>query len=248
MYMYEEEVDSAEKKGGIERFFSYIWLWGPMLFMLIMQARMGTVGPMDKAVAYGWGFMMLAILVKLSYTAFYDATPKILWNPGFSTTSGELVTIGNMAVLTKGIKAFAWYYNFKSPVFVVPLDAVSKIGRSLVLNCDMQLVELEEMPPEVRGYIYEHELRPPFYLGYASPEQMMQSVKGDYGGIKDPNTAGLITVLKEKDRFINMILDVAKGKYGAVEDIMAGLSRIKSRSDENFMKKVTDAIMSGEEK
>ena len=246
--MYEDDVEIGEKKSNIEMFFSYIWLWGPFLFMLIMQNRMGTVGPFDKAVATGWGVMLFVMLVKLSYTWMYNASPKLVWTTGHATFSGKLETVGNMAIFTNGFKAFSWYYDYKSPVYVVPIDAITKIGECGILNCDMEIVDIEEMPPEVRGHIYEHDLRPPFRLGYASPEQMMQTAEGDYGGIESPSVSGLIILLKEKDRFINMILDVAKGKYGAVEDIMAGLARIKSRGDENLMKKLMDGITKGEEK
>jgi len=247
--MFEEEEERKEKTV-VDYIIEYFWIWVPLLVMIFLKGRLGEVGPYDKAVFGSFCFMVFALITKGAYNAFLNATPKIVYNNGWATTDGTFETKGNYAIIRPAIKAFQWYYKFKSPVFICPIDAITKIGDNLILNVDMEKVSISELPIEVRSYIVEKGLKPPYYMGLASPEQFLETleVEDKELGISKPKVTYLVEELKERNKMIALLENLLRGKFETLEEFVAASQRIHERARGGFIESVVRALKEKGEK
>lgn len=225
-------------------------------FWLIFHGKLGF-REMDYADLIFFGIVGGWTLIKLPEQALYNRSPKFLYANGHDTCAGSWETVGNYAVVTKGIDAFGIKYTMKSPVYVCPSDALTKKGRSLVASAWMKESGLEEVPPVVHEYIISQGLRPPYFVGYADIEQYLKVVdipqeKIDASmldGLSKAKVSYMIDELIEKNKQVNMLQGLLDEAYGTTEKSIASKRRIYDRmTGESPLKKAGKWITGGGER
>lgn len=237
---YEEEQARESKKSTLENAFEYWYLWMPLVAMLVLSGRLGVIGPFDKAQFFGWTIVLIGVTGKFLWEGFFHRSPKLVWNDGFDTTAGFYRTKGNYAIFRRGINAWEFSHEFLGPVYICPIDAVHPVGQSFALTVDMKRVTIDMIPPNVVDHIVEDGLIGPFYIGYASPEQMNVVVddKEKISGLSKPKVSYLISEMEETTKLANMYKQMASGKLDSVEKFVASMSRIRGRSKDDLVEKV----------
>lgn len=208
-----------------------------LLFIIFMKGRLGNIN-WDKAVTIGSLWIIFIWIAKSLDITFKNSTPKIIYNYGFSTTDGEIIPAGNFGIMRPAVKAYQWYFKLPG-AYVAPLDSLHKAGPNILINARMDLVELDEMPIEVRSVIKEKGISGPFFLGFADEEQyskILEQVTSDpeaieaLGGITKPNVAYLVDEIKKVNKQVALREKILSGDLGVIEDFVKGSSRIQSRA------------------
>lgn len=233
MKLFESE-DDEENQGNTAKDYiiNYFWLILAVLFMVLFRGRMGNV-IYDKAVFLGLSFIIGAILAKLSYIGFENATPKVIYNYGHSITDGEIIPAGNFGIMRPAIKAYQWYFKL-SGALVAPLDAIHKAGPNILINARMDRVELDELGIEARSIIKEKGIKPPYYLGFADEEQYSHVFDDpelkQITGLTKPDVNYLVDEIKKVNKQVSLRERVLRGDTKAIEEYVSGASRIQSRA------------------
>lgn len=247
-----EEEEFIQKKTTKDYLIEYSWLIVAVLFVAFLRGRWGEIGPYDKATFVGMGFVVFVSFIKLTYSAWKNATPKIIYNYGHSITDGEIIPAGNFGIMRPAIKAYQWYFKLPG-AYVAPLDALHKAGPNILINAKMDMSSLDEMPIEVRSVIKEKDIKPPYYLGFADEEQYDKILEGvvddpeaikTLGGVSKPNVSYLIDEIKKVNKQVSLREKILSGDLSVIEDFVKGSSRIQSRAKgdmwEAFRKGLTE--------
>ena len=240
--------ESPAELSRIDKWIKYGMIVILSVFWFFFNGRLGTIQA-DK-VTFFVVFITLAAFAGLgAYDSIKNATAKYVFNDGWCTTDGEYAQVGNFAVLTPAIKAWNMYWHLKSPVFVAPIDGMRHKGRNLVANVRMELVTLEEMPPQIQDFILENGLKPPYYLGLADVEQYEQILKDPekVSGIETPSVSYLIQQSKEMNKQNAMQRRMLAEAYGVSEETIAAKMRIIERMKPSELEKSLKKIFVSEE-
>ena len=238
MMLEDESEEFVEKRSTKDYLIEYSWLIVAGLFILILRGRWGIIGPLDKATTVGLGFVVFVSFVKLTYSAWKNATPKIIYNYGHNITDGEIIPAGNFGIMRPAIKAYQWYFKLPG-AYVAPLDSLHKAGPNILINAKMDISSLDEMPIEVRSVIVEKDIKPPYYLGFADEEQygtILDKVATDpeaiqaLGGITRPNVSYLVDEIKKVNKQVALREKILSGDLTVIEDFVKGAGRIQSRA------------------
>lgn len=226
----EEEIGEVKHK---KSWFEYVVDFAPfvigILLIIFFRGRWGFTPQYDRATFYvvmGWlGY----IFMRSAYLAFESGSPKIIFNPSFSTTSGNFDIVGNYAVIPMGgIYKFGIHYRGRKGTAVIPLSGVTRFGRSIALTPRLEEVEAEELSPMVQTWIAERGYSPPFYYGWGSEAQE----------IKEPS----MLKLKEENKALNVLntfyVAVFEGRTDVVEKLVQKYGRIIERAKGSTLTKV----------
>ncbi len=249
--MFEDENEEFIREKSIKDYLiEYSWLIVTGLFILFLRGRWGTVGPWDKATVIGMGFVFLISFVKLTYSAWKNATPKIIFNYGHDITDGEIIPAGNFGIMRPAIKAYQWYFKLPG-AYVAPLDALHKAGPNILINAKMDLCTLDEMPIEVRSVIKEKNIKPPYYLGFADEEQYSKVLDDpelkQITGISRPDVSYLIDEIKKVNKQVALREKILSGDISVIEKFVDGASRISTRAKGSILEILKKGVLREEE-
>jgi len=224
--LFEEEEEYTKKKTWKDYLIQYSYIIIAFLFMLFFRGRLGTM-VWDKAIFGGIAIILIGTLFLLVYPAWKNATPKIVYNYGFDTTDGELISCGNYFIARPALKAFGMYWKL-SGAYIFPLDAVEKVGPNLVIKARMERVPIEQIPLVPQSYIIQHGIKPPYYLGFADEEQYAEVVEDpeQITGQKKPSVGFLIKEIKELLELNTFLRKIVKGKWKDIEDMVEWAKRV----------------------
>jgi hypothetical protein len=238
-----DEEEEPKYKTWKDWLVAYSWLIIAVVFWLLMHGRMGT-SSLDTATFYAAGFIVLVLFAKSAYTTFSDKTAKIVFNPGHNTTDGSFDVVGNFAVIRPAIRSFGMYWK-KDGAYVAPVDAIHKEGRNLVLTCKMDLVELGELPLEVRSFLAQENIKPPYYLGFADEEQYHQFLDDPEkaSGMEKPSVGYLIDEIKKVNKQVFLREKILGGDIKVIEEFVAGSSRISQTAKGGILEAIKKATL-----
>ncbi len=179
--------------------------------------------------------------------SFENATPKLICNQNFSTTSGDYISVGNWAVFRLGM--------IKAPVIgdiprnigtiTAPIECINKFGRSVALTVEAVEVEFAELPHMVQDMHSSNGLKGPYFMGLANPEQYTtESDISDGIGTKMSKVAvsTLIEMFKEANKYISFLKKSIKDRGETVEDMVASGARITDRAKGESKQRIKDKI------
>lgn len=231
----EDEQISYKKSTG-QTIISYWWLILAIAFVILFRGRIGLISA-DTATTYFIGFIFVVFFMKMTWTEFKHRTPKLIYNPYFSTTDGTFSSVGNYGIFRLGsIKAMGIYVPGNEGALVCPIQSINKIGSSVATTCRVELVRLDELPPETASVITQYNIPAPYLLGFADEEQILNR----------PEIQTVINELKQRNKENKMLIDVLNGKLGTIENTVAGASRIHDRASGGLSQKIKDAFGEGD--
>lgn len=232
----EEEEEIGELKGK-KAWYEWLIDLAPFVigfFVLIFfRGRWGFTPSYDRATFYvimGWiGYIFL----RLGYLTFENGSPKIIFNPSFTTTSGNFDIVGNYAVIPLGgIYKYGIHYKGNKGTAVVPIDAINRFGRSIAITSRLEEVDVEELHPSVQTWVADYGFKPPYFYGWASEKQE----------IKEPDTLKL----KEENKALNVLnsfyVAVFEGRSDVVEQLVQKYGRIIERAKGSTLRKVLEKM------
>lgn len=235
MPIWEEDEKVLKSTDWMRYFINFFPLIFAALFWLIFHNRIGFK-TIDVATLIFLGVVAVYALIRLPEQAIYNSSPKIVFANGFDTFAGTWEQAGNFAVIRRGIKAFGMHGQFKSPVYIVPMDSLTKKGESVVASvyCDMKTIE--EVPLKCQEIIVQKGLKPPYYVGYADIEQYLLAIDDPQrvSGLTKPDVNYLITQINELTKQVSLqqkqLYEVAKVSEDSISDIVRMRERIGSQN------------------
>jgi len=226
----DESEEFMGQKTTRDYFVEWFWLILAVIFAIFMRGRLGSV-TYDKAVFLACIFVVGAVMAKSAIIMWKNATAKIIFNYGHSTTDGEIIPAGSFGILRPAVKAYQWYFKLPG-AYVAPLDALHKAGPNILINAKMDMVGLDEMPIEARTVIREKNIKGPYFLGFADDEQYSKVLDDpeQASGLARPDVSYLIDEIKKVNKQVTLRERILSGDVRAIEDYVAGASRISSRA------------------
>lgn len=179
------------------------------------------------------GIALGIITGKGMWDTMKNATPKFVYNDGWTQIDPGRVPIqvGNYAIILPSIKSWNMYWHFSSPVWITPIDAIKNRGRNLVANVRMEMSTIEQLPMQIRGFIIENGLKPPYYLGMADVDQyeLLLDDKDMASKLDKPSVGYLIQYAKESNQLNSMLIKQLAEAYNVSEETIASKMRIMER-------------------
>ncbi len=231
----EDDEDSGQPKtkGDWKRWFlnplNLLLVFG-LIIIIIGAGRWGEV-ELDRAFMGGFFLMLASLLARLIHSAWKNATPKLVTQTGWTTTTGRRIPIGNWYLYRKGEIDYGVTIKGTEGTLIVPTTANNRVGRCVIVTATGQTVPFEELPIEVQEAVEEYKMPPPYELYMAAEEQALQQLKDadEVSGLQNPSVGYLITTVKEQNRLISMFSQITKGKFKSVQDLMSAVSRIQMK-------------------
>ncbi len=234
MRMFEESEEGEPIESG--GWSGFILKYGIFIILgMLAIAGHGHMGEFywDRATAIG----LIGIPILLSFYGTWGmmkaSSPQFVFDGGhFPYSSGDSVSqLGNFNIIKPTIKAWNMYLPQKSPIVVTTIDSGIPYGMNMSAAVHTELVTIEELPMDIRGYIIEHGLKPPYFLGLAGVEQYKQMLLDaeKESGIEHPTVAYLVVMVKEQNKIIAMMQQKLAQAYNVNEEAIAAMMRIGER-------------------
>ena len=216
------------------------------IFAIAFQNRLGS-WEMNKAWSVFSGLCIGAMITTGWVNTWKNATPKFVYNDGWTTIDPGRVPIyvGNYAVILSTVSAMGMYWPpsgyYKSPVWITSIDVLRPRGRNLVANVRMEQVTIEQLPLQVRGFIIEKGLKPPYYFGMADVDMYEETIDDPekVSGLVKPSVSHMLQTIKELHQMVAMLQLIIKNAYDARELSTASVMKIIERMKPST---VTDQI------
>lgn len=226
-----------------------------ILAILGMIAFHGRLQPIsfDRAFFYGAGLIVVAIFAKLSWVSFKNATPKLIFQGGNTTTMGEPETVGNWHIWRAGdVKAIGLYFKGSEGTIIAPITSTNPIGRNVALTVRPEIVKFDELSLTLQNFISQHgkEFKPPYYMGFASEEQLLNKLEIEEKelGLVKPTVEYCVREIKERCKEVSLLKGLLESKFGVIENTVAFTDRLKKLAREKTMGELMrDKIMKKEE-
>jgi hypothetical protein len=229
----EEEEGEPIERGG---FSSFVLKYGIFIVLgLLAIFGHGHLGQFmwDKATAIGLIGIIAVVAMQGTWGMMKASSPQFIFDGGhFPYSSGRSIyQLGNFNIVRPTIEAWNMYFPQKSPVVVTTIDSGKPYGMNMSAMVHTDMVTIEELPMDVRGYIIEHDYRPPYFLGLAGVEQYQQKLKDAEkdSGIDEPTVAYLVVMVKEQNKIIAMMQTKLAQAYNVNEEAIAAMMRIGER-------------------
>ena len=238
-----DEFQEEEKLSWKEYVIKYSYLLIGGAIWLFFRGRIGT-RIFDNAALLGGGIMLTGSLALLVYSSWKNATSKIVFNWGHSTTDGEIIKLGNYGIVQPAIKAYQWYFKLHG-AYIFPVDGYGKSGPNIVIHAKMDTASIDELPLEIKSFIMDKSIKPPYNIGFADVEQYEKMIENPDGELKPKISVEYLIhenkELRKENSFLRAIKD---GKLKDIERFVEFGKRVSK--GKGLADTLKDAFMSKE--
>ena len=217
-----------------------------IIIVIVLNGRIGSY-EQDRGMFTGLMFMLVGIFARLTDSAWKNASPKLITQSGWTTTTGNRLHVGNWYLYRMGdINAYGITISGKDGTIIAPVTSNNRVGRCVAVTASGQPVNFAELPKEVQETIIKYHMPAPYYFFMAAEEQALLQLKDveKVSGLKQPTVEYLITQVKEQNRLITMLGEIVRGKFKTIQDVVASQSRIRMKIERGgFREAVKSAVM-----
>lgn len=251
-----ENPDAEEEHLGwkqrLKRYPELIIIIIAVIIMILLMGRLGIV-QFDRAVAIGFMLIFLAVMIRLSDWSFKHFSYKVVFERGYSTYSGHIHEVGNFGLIRLDGYSTPLPHEGGGGAVIFPIDAITRVGRSASVLVTTFQVQKEQLPILVKKYIDEQRIPPPYKYGIASETQLLQEGKspaktGEHNLPDIEKYEKMIVMDMQRNEFVNMLDDIARGKLTSIEKATAKYSVIASKSQRGGLRETLKKALYEEEK
>lgn len=211
----------------------WVFLLGVIILVVSVVYDFGSV-EIKKAAVWGTGLITLAIMSKAAYKALQHYSPKLVLENYHTSITGDYLEKGIWRIFRSGgihVRNLP-VVEGRDGIVIVPETAVNRLGKSVSCTAAYEVVSYEQLPPDLQEVIEEYKLNPPYRWAVASEEQSLQRMEDVEGVVKlkNPDINILRIYIKHLDALLTDISGISKKRYASVEEFMAAMSRIQSKS------------------
>lgn len=247
------EWEEAEEtpKSGKDLFKKYFWTIFIVAY-LFLYYRNSTVA-WNTFITYSILLFILIYIGEMTWVGLKHATPKLIFNPGFSTTIGEGRDVGNYTLFTLGdMRAGSFEWAGSDGTVIVPKTGTTKVGRSVVVRVRVMPRKVDRIPPNVAEVLLTQNPKggkgsypEPYYIGYADEGQYLKKwdeevVIGEIT-LNKPSVEYLISELESRNKEVNAQRLLSARALEAIESYASSVGRIGEK-EKSLVKQVLEAL------